>query len=50
MQPTHVMENYVRLDLDVMNDLKDDINELLLEGVESASCFTKMLRCAQSFS
>ena len=44
-QPTHVMENYVRLDLDVMNDLKDDINELLLEGVESTSCFTKMLRC-----
>ena len=40
------MENYVRLDLPVMNDLKDDINDLLLEGVESSSCFTKMMTCA----
>lgn len=49
-QPTHVMENYARLDLRVMNELKDDINELLREGVESTSCFTKLFRCFQSLS
>ena len=48
MQPTHVLENYDRLDLPVMNELKDDINELLLEGVDNTSCFIKLFRMCQS--
>ena len=50
MQATDVMENYDRLDLRVMNELKDDINELLLEGVDNTSCFIKLCRVFSSLS
>ena len=38
-QPTHVLDEYERLDLKVMNELRADINDLLLEGVDNTSCF-----------
>ena len=49
-QATDVMEKYERLDLRVMNELKDDINELLLEGVDNTSCFIKLCRVFSSLS
>lgn len=49
-QPTHVLEKFDRLDIPVMVELKDDINELLLEGVDSPSCFTQVFKCCQSLA
>lgn len=45
-----MLDEYERLDLRVMNELRTDINELLLEGVDNTSCFMKMFRICQSLS
>lgn len=44
------MDEYERLDLRVMNELRTDINDLLLEGVDNTSCFMKLFRICQSLS
>lgn len=45
-----MLEKYERLDVPIMVELKDDINELLLEGVDNVSCFKKIYLCFQSLS
>ena len=45
-----MLDEYERLDLKVMNELRADINDLLLEGVDNTSCFQKLFRICQSLS
>ena len=49
-QATDVMENYDRLDMEIMRELKADINELLEEGVDNPSCFIQAFKCFRSFA